>query len=74
MAAEKTLILSCAISAFKLFMSWWEKLAQEHPCLTDLIKPGLDWAYMYYGWMDYMKAYIITMCEQLSINLISNGY
>jgi hypothetical protein len=39
MAAEKTPILSCAIPAFELFMSWWEKLAQKHPHLMDLIKP-----------------------------------
>jgi len=66
MAAEKTPILSGAIPAFEMFMSRWEKLAREHPRLKDLIKPGLDWAYMYYGRMDRTKAYIISMCKQLT--------
>ena len=66
MAAEKTPILSGAIPAFEMFMSRWEKLAREHPCLEDLIKPGLDWAYMYYGRMDRTKAYIILMSKQLT--------
>lgn len=65
MAAEKTPILSGAVPAFELFMSRWEKLSMDHPHLKDLIKPGLDWAYMYYRRMDRTKAYIIAMCKQL---------
>lgn len=61
MSAEKTPILSGAIPAFETFMSSWEKLAREHRRLKPLIKPGLDWAYMYYGRMDRTKAYIIAM-------------
>jgi len=71
MSAEKTPILSGAIPAFEMYMSSWEKLGLEHPCLKDLIKPGLDWAYMYYGRMDRTKAYIIAMCKYQGVNLIS---
>jgi hypothetical protein len=71
MSAEKTPILSGAIPAFEMYMSSWEKLGREHPRLKDLIKPGLDWAYMYYGRMDRTKAYIIAMCKYQGVNLIS---
>jgi hypothetical protein len=63
MSGEKTPILSGAIPAFETFMSSWEKLGKEHRRLKPLIKPGLDWAYMYYGRMDRTKAYIIAMRE-----------
>lgn len=63
MSGEKTPILSGAIPAFEMFMSSWEKLGREHSRLKDLIKPGLDWAYKYYGRMDRTKAYIIAMCK-----------
>ena len=72
MAAEKTPILSGAIPAFEIFMSQWEKLSKEHPRLKDLIKPGLDWAYMYYNRMDRTKAYIIAMRKKFDFTLISN--
>lgn len=61
MSAERTPILSGAIPAFELFMSRWEKLMEEHPHLEQLIKPGLEWASMYYGRMDRTRAYIIAM-------------
>lgn len=61
MSAEKTPILSGAIPAFEMFMSRWEKLGREHPHLKPLIKPGLEWAYKYYGRMDRTRAYIIAM-------------
>jgi hypothetical protein len=63
MSGEKTPILSGAIPAFETFMSSWEKLGKEHRRLKPLIKPGLDWACMYYGRMDRTKAYIIAMRE-----------
>jgi hypothetical protein len=61
MSAEKTPILSGAIPAFEMFMSSWEKLGREHHRLKALIKPGLDWASMYYGRMDRTRAYIVAM-------------
>jgi hypothetical protein len=61
MSGERTPILSGAIPAFEMFMSRWENLIQDHPRLKPLIKPGLDWAYMYYGRMDRTRAYIIAM-------------
>ena len=61
MSGKKTPILSGTIPAFETFMSSWEKLGREHCRLKPLIKPSLDWAYMYYGWMDHTRAYIIAM-------------
>lgn len=61
MSAENTPILSGAIPAFETFMSSWEKLGREHRRLKPLIKPGLEWAYKYYGRMDRTRAYIIAM-------------
>jgi hypothetical protein len=52
MSGEKTPILSGAIPAFELFITDWEKLASNHPCLEVFIAVGLDWAYQYYGKMD----------------------
>lgn len=63
MSSESTLILSGAIPAFEMSMSSWEKLGRDHPCLVPLIKPGLNWASMYYTQMDCMPAYIIAMHE-----------
>ncbi len=63
MSGKKTLILSGAIPAFELFMSRWEKASKDHPHLKDIIKPGLDWAYLYYKRMDRTRAYIIAMCK-----------
>ena len=63
MSGEKTPILSGTIPAFKTFMSSWDKLGREHHHLKPLIKPSLDWAYMYYGQMDCMRVYIIAMCK-----------
>jgi hypothetical protein len=64
MSGEKTPILAGAIPAFEMFMSGWEKAGEDHPRLTHLIQPGLDWASMYYGRMDRTKAYIIAMCKR----------
>ncbi len=63
MSGETTPILSGAIPAFEMFMTGWEKASKDHPALTDLIQPGLDWAYMYYGRMDRTRAYIVAMCK-----------
>ncbi len=74
MSGKQTPILAGAIPAFEMFMSGWEKAGEDHPHLTHLIQPGLDWASMYYGRMDRTKAYIIAMCkwggffEPISIN------
>ncbi|OJA15569.1 hypothetical protein AZE42_12604, partial [Rhizopogon vesiculosus] len=69
MSAESTPVLSGVIPSFKMFMSHWEKLSQEHPLLTNIIAIGLDWAYKYYGRMDHTKAYIIAMLINPSIHL-----
>jgi hypothetical protein len=66
MSNESTPILSGAIPTFEAFMTRWEKVLQDHPRLEKYIKPGLEWAYQYYGRMDRTRAYIITMCKRLS--------
>jgi hypothetical protein len=52
-----------AIPAFEMFMTKWEKLGNGSKDLKPYIKPGLDWAYKYYGYMDHTTAYIVAMCE-----------
>ena len=61
MSGESTPILCGTIPAFEVFMTTWEKAANTHPNLKKYIKPGLDWAIMYYDRMDLTGAYIITM-------------
>jgi hypothetical protein len=63
MSGENTPILAGAIPAFEMFMTGWEKAAEDHTHLANLIQPGLDWAYLYYGRMDRTRAYIIAMCK-----------
>ena len=69
MSKESTPVLCCAIPAFEMFMTRWEKILQDHPGLEKYIKPGLDWAYRYYGRMDRTRAYVITMCKRLCLLL-----
>jgi len=61
MLGKKTPLLCGSIPAFELFMSKWEKLADDNPHLEELIRPGLKWAEKYYSCMDCTSAYIITM-------------
>ena len=63
MLGKNTPILAGAIPAFESFITDWEKASEDHPHLTELIQPGLDWASMYYSWMDRTRAYIIAMCK-----------
>jgi hypothetical protein len=63
MSGEGMPILSGAIPAFEMFMTKWEKLGNGSKDLKPYIKPGLDWAYKYYGYMDHTTAYIVAMCE-----------
>ena len=62
MSGERTPILCSAIPVFKMFMTTWEKIVEDHPNLAPLVRPGLDWAYKYYGRMDRTRAYVVTMC------------
>jgi len=61
MSGKKTLLLCGSIPAFELFMSKWEKLADNNPHLEELIRPGVKWVEKYYSHMDCTSAYIITM-------------
>lgn len=69
MSGERAPILAGAIPAFEAFMTTWEKLGEEHPHLKRFIKPGLDWAYMYYRRMDRTRAYIIAMCKYIDSSI-----
>ena len=61
MSSKSTPILCGAIPAFEMFMTAWEKCAKAHPNLEKYIRPGLEWACMYYSRMDRTQAYVITM-------------
>jgi hypothetical protein len=61
MSGERTPILCGTIPAFEVFMTRWEKAAKKFPNLKRYIKPGLEWAYMYYDRMDLTGAYVIAM-------------
>ncbi len=65
MSNERLPILAGVIPSFEMFMSKWEQLVQtpEQSHLKDLVQPGLDLAYEYYGRMDRTRAYIIAMCK-----------
>jgi hypothetical protein len=63
MSAESQPILSGTIPAFEMFMTKWEKLANEHPRLKPIIQVGLEWTYKYYDRMDQTKAYVVAMCK-----------
>lgn len=69
MSNEQTPILSGAIPLFEMFMTRWENLIKKNPGLEPIISPGLECAYMYYGHMDRMRAYIIAMCTSLISDL-----
>ncbi|KIM73907.1 hypothetical protein PILCRDRAFT_80649, partial [Piloderma croceum F 1598] len=61
MLSDTNLVLTGSISAFEIFMTSWERLAERHPRLKGWIDVGLGWANQYYSQMDLTKAYVITM-------------
>jgi len=63
MSKEHTPILSGAIPAFEMFMTAWEQLGRDHPCLSQWTDIGIQWATTYYKKMDDSSAYVIVMCE-----------
>lgn len=67
MSGESTPILSGAIPTFEKFMTRWERIISEHPLLERLVRPGLDWAYKYYGRMDRTRAYIVAMRQEIHL-------
>jgi hypothetical protein len=70
MSGESMPILSGAIYSFELFMTTWENIVRDYPHLEKYVKPGLDWAYKYYGRMDRTRAYIISMCKYVFLSYI----
>lgn len=67
MSGESTPLLCGAIPAFEMFMTRWENIIAEHPRLGRLVRPGLDWAYKYYGRMDRTRAYFVAMRQQIHL-------
>ena len=65
LAGDKLPVLAYAIPAFEMFMTKWEKLADQNPQLEQFIKEGLRFAYIHYKKMDQTQAYIICMCKSL---------
>ena len=63
MSKERTPILSGAIPTFEMFMTAWEQLGRDHPCLSQWTDISIEWATTYYKKMDDSSAYVITMCE-----------
>lgn len=70
MSGESMPILSGAIYSFELFMTTWEEMVQNHPRLEKYVKPGLDWAYLYYGRMDRTRAHVISMRKYILLSYI----
>jgi hypothetical protein len=61
MSREETPVLAGTLPAFEMFMSAWERLAENHPRLGPFIEIGLHWARKYYCRMDQTRAYIVAM-------------
>lgn len=67
MANETLPVLCSAIPAYEKFMSRWERAAAKNPTLAPAINEGLKYAYKYYGRMDQTDAYVVAMCEYMSM-------
>jgi hypothetical protein len=63
MSSESRPKLGKAVAHFELFMTAWEKKAEQIPRLKPFIDVGLRWATKYYKRMDNTKAYVIAMCK-----------
>jgi hypothetical protein len=63
MSSESTPVLSRAISNFKMFMTEWERLGEQHEMLQPWMEIGLRWAKKYYTRRDDTDTYVITMCK-----------
>lgn len=70
MSSEKTPVLAGSIKAFELFMTQWETLGTNHPRLSRFVDIGLGWATKYYSKMDQTRAYIVTMCEFIPLQIL----
>ncbi|EDQ98471.1 uncharacterized protein LACBIDRAFT_335933 [Laccaria bicolor S238N-H82] len=69
MSKEHTPVLSGAIPAFEMFMTAWEQLGRDHPCLARWMDIGIQWATTYYKKMDDSPAYVIAIFLNPSIQL-----
>ena len=68
MSSESTPILCGSIASFKLLMTKWERLGEEHPELQYWTRIGLRWVQKYYKRMDDTDAYVIAMGRSLFSN------
>ena len=71
MSGESTPILSGAILAFKMFMTQWEHICNNQDNTKEWVEVGVSWAMTYYNCMDLTQAYIIAMCELVSVLSLS---
>ena len=63
MSSESCPKLGKAVPHLELFMSAWEKTAEETPHLKPFIDVGLKWANKYYKRIDDTRAYVVAMCK-----------
>lgn len=63
MSSESRPRLGNAVPHLELFMTAWEKKAEEIPRLKPFIDVGVEWAKKYYTRMDDTRAYVVAMCK-----------
>ena len=56
-------MLFSVISAFKNFITKWEKVVEGKLNLLPMVQKGLMLAYKYYNHMNQTRAYIVTICK-----------
>jgi hypothetical protein len=61
MSSQSNPVLAGTIPAFKMFMTSWERLSENHRQLKHWTDVGLEWASTYYSRMDNTWAYVIAM-------------
>ncbi len=71
MSSESMPVLCSAVASFKLLMTKWERLGEEHQELQYWTQISLAWAQKCYKRMDDTNVYVITMCEFLFSGLHS---
>jgi len=63
MSSESMPVMCGVIASFKLLMTKWERLGEEHPQLWYWTHIGLCWVKKYYRRMDDTNAYAIAMSK-----------
>jgi len=63
MSFKATPVLLHTIIYFKMLMTEWESLGEQHKILKPWTEISLRWATKYYIKMDNTNVYIVTMCK-----------